>query len=197
MILYNNKKRVCCHLRGCGKTNHDALTRENLYQLMFMTVLLLVRTISHMDFHIADCVSKPAQVSREFEMATYQLKYDILLYWSISKNLFIVSQKGITRRFSRTLKSGRFILQLRSPVNVVFRVSELEPVRVSSGTFPFWFSTLFMKKKDIIKAFKILKHSITPTKDRFSGYFSSSYWFLLFPYILSWESQENNFFHKT
>ena len=150
MILYNNKKRVCCYLRGCGKTNYDALTRENLYQLMFMTVLLLVRTISHMDFHIADCVSKSAQVSRELEMATYQLKYDILLYWSISKNLFIVSQKGIRRRFSRTLKSGRFILQLHSPVNVVFRVSELEPVRVSSGTFPFWFSTLFMKKKKIL-----------------------------------------------
>ena len=80
-------------------------------------------------------------------MATYQLKYDILVYWSIRKNVFIVSQKGITRRFSRTLKSGRFILQLRRPVNVVFRVSELEPARVSSGTFPFWFSTLFMKKK--------------------------------------------------
>ena len=80
MILYNNKKRVCCPLRGCGKTNYDALTRENLNQLMFMTVLLLVRIISHMDFHIADCVSKPAQVSREFEIATYQLKYDILVY---------------------------------------------------------------------------------------------------------------------
>ena len=99
MILYNNKKRVCCYLRGCGKTNYDALTRENLYQLMFMTVLLLVRTISHMDFHIADCVSKPAQVSREFEMATYQLKYDILVYWSIRKNPFIIWQKGISKRF--------------------------------------------------------------------------------------------------
>ena len=80
-------------------------------------------------------------------MATHQLKYVILVYCSIRKNLIIISQKGITRRFSRTLKSGRFILQLRSPVNVVFRVSELEPDRVSSGTFPFWFSTLFMKKK--------------------------------------------------
>ena len=60
----------------------------------------------------------------------------------------------------------------RKPLNVVFTASEVEPAGISSSIFLFWFTTLLMKKhkNKIIKAFKILKQSITPAKAGFPDY---------------------------
>ena len=68
MILVNNTKWVCSHLFGCGKTNIEPLAKGNLHHRMFITVLLLVWTVGHMDSHVTDWVSKPAQVPKDFQL---------------------------------------------------------------------------------------------------------------------------------
>ena len=60
MILANNTKWVSSQLFGCGRAKVGPLGRGNLHHLMFITELLLVLPVGHMDPHITDKVTKPA-----------------------------------------------------------------------------------------------------------------------------------------
>ena len=155
MTLANSTKWTSSQLFECGKAKRH---------LMFITALLLVQPVGHVDPHITDWVTKPGQVPKEFELATYQFEYDALTYWVIGNTLHYMWQcdREMVKGFPRTCKREGLILKQRRPLNVIFTTPELGPASVSSITFSFWFGTLLMKKKTInknkiVKAFKILK----------------------------------------
>ena len=62
MILANNTKWVSSQLFGCGRAKLGPLGRRHLYHQMFITELLLVLPVGHIDPHITDKVTKPGQV---------------------------------------------------------------------------------------------------------------------------------------
>ena len=62
MILANNTKRVSSRLFECGSAKLGPLGRGHLHHLMFITELLLVYPVGHMDPYIMDKVTKPNQV---------------------------------------------------------------------------------------------------------------------------------------
>ena len=69
MILANNTNLVPRQLFGCGKAKLGPLRRGNLHHLMFITALLLVLFLGHINPDITDWVTKP--VVREFELTTW------------------------------------------------------------------------------------------------------------------------------
>ena len=62
LILAYNTKSVSSQLFGCGMANLGLLGREHFHHLMFITELLLVEPVGHMDPDITDQVTKPSQV---------------------------------------------------------------------------------------------------------------------------------------
>ena len=62
MILAYNTKSVSSQLLGCGMANLGLLGREHFRHLMFITELLLVQPVGHMDPDITDKATKPSQV---------------------------------------------------------------------------------------------------------------------------------------
>ena len=61
MILANNTKWVSIQLFGCGRAKLGSLGRGHFHHL-FITELLLVQPVVHIDPHITDKVTKPSQV---------------------------------------------------------------------------------------------------------------------------------------
>ena len=113
MILANNNtKWVSSRLFGCGRTKLGPLGKGHLHHLMFITELLLVWPVSHMD--------------------------PLLSLYSL---LYVTKWQRNGWDFWRTWKRETVILKPRRHLNVVFTSSELKPASVSSRTFPFWFGT--------------------------------------------------------
>ena len=73
---------------------------------MFITALLLVWPVGHMNPHITDWATKPCKVASEFELATYQFECDALTYCTSSNTLHYMwlSDKEMGRGFWRTAK---------------------------------------------------------------------------------------------
>ena len=84
MILINNAKWVSSQLFGCSRVTVGPLEMWHLYHLMFVTELLLVGPVGHIDPHMKDWVSKC------LETATYQLECDALTYRAIRVTLYCV-----------------------------------------------------------------------------------------------------------
>ena len=143
VVLANRKKCVFGHLFGYYKATFKPKTRGNLHHPMFVTELLLVWTVGHMDPHITVWVIKPAHVPSEFELKTYQFECGALAYRAIRNTINYMWQSNYERCF-KNLQKGRVILKLRRPPDVVFTACELEPACTSSNTFSFWFRTLFI-----------------------------------------------------
>ena len=120
IILANNTNWVPRQLLGCGKAKLGPLRRRNLHHLMFITPLLLVLFLGHINPHITDCVTK--LVVREFELTTWWLECEVLTYWAIRNTLYYMWQggRGMGRGFPRTCKRGRFISKEHWPLTVVF-----------------------------------------------------------------------------
>ena len=91
MILCNNTKLISSQLFRCGKTKFEPLRRGHL-QHLFITTLLLVWSVGHMDPHITDWVTKPGKVPRKFELATYWFRCDALTCWAIRNTLCFMWQ---------------------------------------------------------------------------------------------------------
>ena len=62
MTLANNTKRVSSKLFGCSRAKLEPLRRGHLQHLMFITELLLVWPVGHIDPHITDWITKPSQI---------------------------------------------------------------------------------------------------------------------------------------
>ena len=63
---------------GCGRTKLG-----HLYDLIYITELLLVWPVGNMNPYITDWVTKSSPVPREFELVTYQSECDALTYRTI------------------------------------------------------------------------------------------------------------------
>ena len=99
VILANSEKSVCSHLFGCGKVDFEQLVRENIYRLMLVSALVIVRTAVHMNLNITDWFTQPAQVLREFQLRTFQFECDTQAYWAIRNSLYYIwqSDRAMTR----------------------------------------------------------------------------------------------------
>ena len=101
VILVNNTKWVSSQIFRCGRAKSAQLERGHLHHLAFITDLLLVWPVDHMDPHITDWVTKPIEVT--WTVATYQLECDALTYRAIYKTLYCVwqSDRAMGRDFWR------------------------------------------------------------------------------------------------
>ena len=102
----NNTKWVSSQVLRCDRAKLGPLGRRHLHHLIFITELLLVWALGHADPHLTDWITKPSQVPREFELATYQFECDALTYRAIHNTLYCIwrSDRGMGRR-------GRIILK--------------------------------------------------------------------------------------
>ena len=93
---------------GCGRAKLAPPGRGHLYYLMFITELLPVWPVGHMDSHITDWVTKPSQVPW---LETYQFKCDPFTYKAIRNILCCMRQivRGMGRNFWRTCKREKVI----------------------------------------------------------------------------------------
>ena len=61
-IIVANTKWISSQLFACDRAKLPQLARGHLDQLMFITELLLIWAVVHMDPHLTDWVTKPSQV---------------------------------------------------------------------------------------------------------------------------------------
>ena len=80
MILACNSKSVSSQLFGCGRGKPGLQGQGRLHHLMYITELLLVLPVGHMNPYVTDWVTKSSSVPREFELVTYQSKSDASTY---------------------------------------------------------------------------------------------------------------------
>ena len=63
ILANNNTKWVPSQLFGCKRAKFSPIRRGHLHYLMFITELLLVWPVGHMDPNVTDWATKPIQVS--------------------------------------------------------------------------------------------------------------------------------------
>ena len=112
MILTYNTKWVSSQLFGCGRAKLGPLGGGHLHHLMFITELLLVWYVGHMD--------------------------PLLTLYSL---LCVTKWQEWGEIFWRTCKQERIILKQRRRLNLVFTSPDLKSASLSSRTFLFWFET--------------------------------------------------------
>ena len=89
IILASNTKWISSQQFGFDRAKLGPLVRGHLYQLIFITKLLLVWHVGHPDSHITDWVTKPSQVPWTVNLPTWMwcLNLVILLEWQSDRDM--------------------------------------------------------------------------------------------------------------